>query len=83
MYLWKIRMEVEIQNKIKIKIDSKVYEFEYIQDLIPMCQNGKLRVYNHLNSAYNGYEKMNMEKMIFVIFGLNILKASQVYIYGL
>ncbi len=75
-------MEVEIQNKIKIKIDSKVYEFEYIQDLIPMCQNGKLRVYNHLNSAYNGYEKNEYGKNDFCDFWIEYPKGkSGVYIW--
>ena len=75
-------MEVEIQNKIKIKIDSKVYEFEYIQDLVPNCKNGVLDIYNHIDSKYNDLKKNKYGEKDFCKFKIKYpKKISGVYLW--
>ena len=71
-----------LQNELIINIDNEEYKFKYVQDLIPVCQNGELRVYNHLNSAYNNYEKNEYGGNDFCDFWIEYPKnISGVYIW--
>ena len=75
-------MDITIQNKLIISIDNDNYEFQYIQDLVPECENGQLKVVNHSESEYKDYPKNRYGEKEYCSFKIDYEKnISGVYLW--
>lgn len=75
-------MNIVMQNKLTISIDKQIYEFEYLQDLVPNCKNGILDIYNHIDNQYKDLKKNKFGEKDFCKFKINYpKKISGVYLW--
>lgn len=75
-------MEILFTNEITVKFNNEEYHFDYIQDLVPKCNDKNLNIYDHKNSKYKDNKKNKYGDRDYCLFQIEYPeKTSGVYLW--
>ena len=75
-------MEIVFTNNVLINLDNEKYEFLYVQDLVPLCCDKNLNVYDHKDSEYTDRKKNAFGERDYCSFKIDYpQKVSGVYLW--